>query len=231
MPAGPAANGPRASSPTVRHRTRPSSAVQMRCTLRRLIRSGSPCSSMLKTALELPLAVPSNRVFPEPSRARTRPSAEETIANRLNLTMDHPSHGSWRLQTTLPRRSCPLSCCSRRHRASQAIPGGDPSGASMSSGGSVGSNMEPTVGSPTGSKTMSWPSLVVAAAKPSGPIARSSTGLRNSRFQTQRAEGVTRPIRSRSCTRIRPNVSGRMARWVSSTRLKSSFRCMLRRKS
>ena len=128
---------------------------------------------------------------PEPSNARTRPSAEATIAERTE-----PYHAtSLPREAATSRQSCRAgrarrACCIRRASVSQTTPGGEPSGASISRGGSDGSNVASTIGSPAGSKTMSWPSLVVTAAKPSGPIARSSTGLRSSCFQTQRPEGV-----------------------------------------
>ena len=96
--------------------------------------------------------------------------------------------------------------------------GGESSGASISSGASVGSNGEAAgVFAGRVEDRGSSPPWVVTATKPYGPIARSSIGRRSSCFQTHRPDAVSRPIRSRSCTRARPNSSGRMARCVSST--------------
>ena len=47
-------------------------------------------------------------------------------------------------------------------------------------------------------ENLKLPAPVVIAANPPGPITKSSIGNRSSCFQTQRPEGVRRPIRSRS---------------------------------
>ena len=127
----------------------------MMCTPRREIRIGSPAGSTPNTSLASPVGLPCARNDPEPSQLKARPSAAVTRAIFPSRDNAHPSHGMGRSHTTSPARPCPRSHCDRLARLSQVTPAGDPSGASIKRGGSLASNVKPTVDSPVGSKTMS----------------------------------------------------------------------------
>ncbi len=211
----PAASGPRGWSTTARQRTWPSRLAQMMCTPRREIRSGSPAGDRCRRRRwSRPLELPCARNDPEPSQAKARPSAAVTSASRPSRA-ERPSlpgeSGDPRRPRRLDRGRAAIATASPGSTRSR--PAGEPSGASIKRGGSVGSKVKPDGRLAGGIEDQQLRrSLVVTAAKPWGPIARSSTVDRNSCFQTQRPAGVSRPIRSRSWIKASPNSSGLMAR-------------------
>ena len=126
----------------------------------------------------------------------------------------------------------PRRTWARRARVIQATPAERRRGPRSGRAGSAGSPRNSPAGLAGGVEDAE-----AAVLGRHGGVARRgrSPGLRrasrSSAFQTQRPASVARPIRSRSWTMARPKVSGRIARWVSSTRLRSSRWAVFRRRS
>ena len=231
-PAWPTASGPSGPSATARHFTRPSRSEQIRWTPWRATRQASPAGRGPELVLRLGRGAPLPARMPRAVEGQGAAVGGDDQADgrRGDGVASLPRAGA------IPRRPAPRG--RGRGAPGRVVPGSSRRrdrarlrGPRSGAGARRARRESRRWSRPRRRRLRAGRRRWSAARTPSGPIARSSTGDFSDRFQIQRPAGVALPRRSRSCTMARPNESGWIARWVISTRLRSTRCAEFRRAS